>query len=179
MAIKKEATPLRRLLEDIGMNVIIDFCVDSFPGLVLDTLDSISGTFRALFKFRDKTSEFLANVFYGTGREGQWSREELINIELHRVRCAKIKGFYKQALNHVNAILAIEPDFPEALLLKAQILWEGFGNAGAAQAHLEKLMCVITDKNDRYYRWARNFYDELSQFRKDENHFIKKGFGFD
>ncbi len=179
MAIKKEPTPLRHLLEDIGMNVIIDFYVDSFPGMVLAGLDTISGTFRVFFKFRDKTSEFLVNAFYGTGREGQWSREELINIELHRVRCAKIKGFHKQALNHVNTILAIEPDFPEALLLKAQILWEGFGNAGAAQAHLKKLMRVNPKKNDRYYRWARNFYDELSQLRKDENRFIKKGFGFD
>jgi len=169
---KKESTPLRRLLEDIGMNVIVDFCANSFPCIVLDSLDFISGTFRTLFKLRDKTGELLGDAICGTGREGQWSREELINIELNQVRCAKMKGYPKQALIHVNAILALEPDFPEALLIKAQILWEGFGNAGAAQAHLEKLMRVNRDKNDRYHRWARNLYDELSLLKKDENHFI-------
>ena len=167
MAIKKGLTPLRRLIEDIGLNVIIDLCVNSFPGMLLDCLDSISGTFRTLFKLRDKTGEFLSDAFCGTGREGQWSREELINIELNQVKCAKMKGFHKQALIHVNAILALEPDLPEALLLKAQILWEGFGNAGGAQAHLEKLMRINTDKNGRYQRWARNFYDELSLLEED------------
>ena len=174
MAIKKESTPLRRLLKDIGLNVIIDFCANFFPsmiGMMIDGLDFISGSFRILFKLRDKTGEFLGDAFCGTGREGQWSREELIDIELHQVRCAKMKGYPKQALIHVNAILALEPDFPEALLLKAQILWESFGNAGAAQAHLEKLMRVNRDKHDRYHRWARNLYDELSLLKKDENHF--------
>ncbi len=137
--------------------------------MMLDGLDFISGSLRTLFKLRDKTGEFLGDAFCGTGREGQWSREELINIELNQAKCAKMKGCHKQALIHVNAILEIEPDFPEALLLKAQILWEGFGNAGGAQAHLDKLMRANTDKNGRYQRWARNLYDELSLLKKDDN----------
>lgn len=169
MIIKSAPTPLKRLLQDIGGNAVTELLAALFPGvlrLALDGLESVSGIFRILFKIRDKSSQLLANALSGAGREGHWDREELINIEMHQVRCAKMKGLHKQALMHVNAILAIEPDCAEARLLKAQILWEGFGNSEAAKVHLEKLMRLDANQNDPWHRWARGLYDDLCNLNR-------------
>ncbi len=169
MTVKNAPTPLKRLVQDIGMNAVTELLAALFPGvirLMLDGLESVSGVFRILFKVRNKSSELLANALTGAGREGHWSREELINIEINQARCAKMRGLHQPALMHVNAILAIEPNCAEARLLKAQILWEGFGNGEAAKVHLGKLMRLNTNKDDPCYRWARVLYDDLCHLNR-------------
>ena len=53
---------------------------------------------------------------------------------------------YPAALSFVNKVLEKDPDFADALLLKAQILWEGFGQSHAAIQFLEKTLS-LEDEN--------------------------------
>jgi len=67
------------------------------------------------------------------------------------------------ALIKIEEVLAKDPDFAEALLLKAQIMWEGFGDAHAARESLLKIIAVEPDEKAVFHRWAQNFYEKLNQ----------------
>jgi tetratricopeptide (TPR) repeat protein len=82
--------------------------------------------------------------------------------DLNVVRYHKLRNQFEDALLKIEAILAKDPDFPEALFLKAQILWEGFEDCQAAKECLLKIIKVEPDKKAVFHRWALNFYRELS-----------------
>ena len=121
----------------------------------------------------------VINVFYGLGRRTIGTRERMAG-DLNVVRFHKRSGKFDEALLKLEAILARDPDFPEALFLKAQILWEGFEDRYAAKECLLKIIKVEPDKKAVFHRWALNFYRELSnqkieQFKKSGNITMKSG----
>ena len=69
---------------------------------------------------------------------------------------------FSKALLTVEGVLTREPDFPEALLLKAQLLWEGFEDAVSAKQCLIDMLKVETDKKSPFHRWALALYKEIS-----------------
>lgn len=79
-------------------------------------------------------------------------RDELQH-NIHQASYLKRSGDYQNALNTANLILKIDPDFPEALLLKAQILWEGFQNEKAASAIVGQVL-MMTRKADAIHQRA-------------------------
>jgi tetratricopeptide (TPR) repeat protein len=83
--------------------------------------------------------------------------------DLNRVRYHKLCNRFDQALLALEEVLAKDPDFPEALILKAQILWEGFDDREGARSSLLRLMKVEPDEKAVFRRWAVNFYRELSE----------------
>jgi tetratricopeptide (TPR) repeat protein len=158
--IKKTHTPFRKLLDNIGTNLIADFCISCISGVagsLLSSLDLILG----IFRLSNSAPKFLANTLYGCGRNYLY-RKEIIRLDLEWVRCAKRKALYTDALNRLENVLKTAPASSEALFLKAQILHEGFGDATAARKTLWKLIRINKDRDDLYFRWACNFYDDLS-----------------
>jgi tetratricopeptide (TPR) repeat protein len=102
------------------------------------------------------------DVFYGLGRKIVGLREQLtgdLNIAKHHKACDR----FDEALIKIEDVLAKDPDYSEALFLKARILWEGFGDREAAKTCLLKIIKVETDKDALYHRWALDFYRELSK----------------
>jgi tetratricopeptide (TPR) repeat protein len=93
--------------------------------------------------------------------------EEQFSADLAKARFCKGKGQYKEAIDLLNEVLKEYPEFPEALLLKAQILWEGFENRGAALKNLEKTISLVQD-DDPVYRWAMNYHSELKRNHKNK-----------
>lgn len=89
-------------------------------------------------------------------------REEQFSADLAKARFCKGKGQYKEAITLLNGVLKEYPEFPDALLLKAQILWEGFENKGAALKNLEKTIELVQDDNP-VHRWAVNYYSEVKK----------------
>jgi tetratricopeptide (TPR) repeat protein len=83
--------------------------------------------------------------------------------DLNVVRYHKLLNQFEDALLKIEAVLAKDPDFPEALFLKAQILWEGFEDRQAAKECLVKIIKTEPDKKAVFRRWALNFYRELSE----------------
>jgi len=101
------------------------------------------------------------NFFYGK-RKPIYSEFEKLEGEFNQAQRQKSNREYLTALVLVNEILKKAPDLPQALFLKAQILWEGYRKAGEAQKVLEKLLEIIPDKQDTYHRWAQSLLDDIN-----------------
>lgn len=101
------------------------------------------------------------NVFYGLGRKTIGIREQLSG-DLNVVRHHKLCNRFDEALIKIEDVLAKDPDCPEALFLKAKILWEGFEDRGEAKSCLLKVIKLEADKDAPFHRWALDFYRELS-----------------
>ena len=110
----------------------------------------------------DVLGEGAVNTLYGLGRKTMGLRERLAG-DLNVVRYHKLCNRFDQALLALEEVLAKEPDFPEALFLKAQILWEGFDDREGAKNSLVKIIKVAPDEKAVFRRWALNFYRELSE----------------
>ena len=83
--------------------------------------------------------------------------------DLNAVRYHKLCHQFDDALLKIEEVLAKDPDFVEALLLKAQILWEGFEDRDAASKCLIKILAAEPDENAVFHRWALIFFNELSE----------------
>ena len=110
----------------------------------------------------DKFSGGTSSLIYGGGH-GTWSEREQLEGDLNTVKYYKMRKEYDQALKTVNNILKKDPEFSEALFIKAQILFEGFDNLAASKANLKKILEIKKDKDEPIYRWASNLNDELTE----------------
>jgi tetratricopeptide (TPR) repeat protein len=108
-----------------------------------------------------RLGEGAGNTLFGLGRRTIGIRERMAG-DLNVVRYHKLCNQFEDALLKIDAVLAKDPDFPEALFLKAQILWEGFEDRQAAKACLLKIIKVEPNKETVFRRWALNLYRELS-----------------
>ena len=91
---------------------------------------------------------------------------------MQQARYQKMQKEYGIALRKVNEILEMDPEFPEALFLKAQILWEGFRNSDAAVPYLEKIQMVVREEQSAVRRWACSLLEDIKivmEGKKDEN----------
>lgn len=112
-------------------------------------------------------------VFFGS-RTAHWSLRETLESDMAQVRFSKMKQDYATALDQINHILHLDPTFPEALFLKAQILWEGYQKAEEAKATLQLILKqphgVKKDgpqKEDTVLRWASSLYDNLCRAKEN------------
>jgi tetratricopeptide (TPR) repeat protein len=93
---------------------------------------------------------------------------EQFSADMAKARISKGKGQFREALLIVSEVLEKYPDFPEALLLKAQIMWEGYDNKELALRNLDKVMSLVKD-DAPIHRWAINYYHEVIKGRKPKN----------
>ena len=55
-----------------------------------------------------------------------------------------------------ESVLQKDPDYPEALYLKGQILYEGFGCKNQSKEVLLRVMTLVS-REDPLYHWALNY----------------------
>lgn len=87
---------------------------------------------------------------------------ESLTADLQKARYSKREGRFEEALAIINSVLEKDPQFPDALFLKARILWEGFDNREGAQGCLKKVV-QVAPKNETLHRWAINYYNEITK----------------
>jgi tetratricopeptide (TPR) repeat protein len=108
------------------------------------------------------------NALYGTGRRTIGPRERHAG-DLNVVRYHKLCNRFDEALIKIEEVLAGDPDFAEALFLKAQLLWEGFEDREAARECLVKIIKAEPDEKAVFRRWALNLYREISEEKYRNN----------
>jgi tetratricopeptide (TPR) repeat protein len=113
--------------------------------------------------------EAALSAFFSGGIElgrnsGDENFHETLSADMEKARHSKRQNSFQEALKTVNAVLAEIPDYPEALYLKAQILWEGFGNYSQAVNYLDKVLQLV-DEQEGLYRWASTYYNEVQNGR--------------
>jgi tetratricopeptide (TPR) repeat protein len=126
-------------------------------GLLIAAVVSIPFAF-VVSIITNKAGGALSKTFYG-GRKPTWTIQEKFQSTLDQVMFLKRQKQFPQALAKVNEILSQEPDFSEALFLKAQILWEGYKSAQGAKRCLDKAKDFVPP-HDHLYSWICN-YDEM------------------
>jgi len=122
----------------------------------------------ATFSVTGRLGDGTVNTLYGLGRTTIGIRERMAG-DLNVVRYHKLCNRFDDALLKIEEVLAKDPDFPEALFLKAQILWEGFEDRQAAKECLLKIIKVEPDKKAVFRRWALSFYGEMSEEKCHNN----------
>jgi len=110
----------------------------------------------------ERLSSSGVNLLYGK-RKPIWTQTEKFEGPLNQARHLKSKQDYVHARNMVDDILAQAPKFPDALYLKAQILWEGYRDAPSSRKVLAELLAIVPDKHDTYHRWAQSLLDDIGQ----------------
>jgi hypothetical protein len=93
------------------------------------------------------------------------SPQEQLSADLEKARHSKRKDRFEDALNIINDVLNKDADFPDALFLKAQILWEGFGKTVESKTLFRRVMQVVAS-DDHLYRWSSDYIDQIT--RKDK-----------
>jgi len=116
--------------------------------------------------FVDRIGSGLANTLLGW-TSGKTNLSEQLSADLARARFSKGRGQFREAIIIINEVLEKHPDFPEARLLKAQIVWEGLGNKELALRNLDRVMELVED-SDPIHRWALNYYHEVKKGRKTD-----------
>lgn len=127
-------------------------------GLVIDTAVSLVLTVIAVL-FLDRLSGIPAALF-GLRKPIISIREQTAGT-LKAVKVLKMNKDYKKALDMVNSILEKDPDFYEAMVVKAQILSEGFENREGAKKYL-KIVMENTDKTENLHSWAVSLSDQIN-----------------
>ena len=108
----------------------------------------------------NRVGERSVSGLYGLRRNDLTTQERSAG-ELDKIRFHKREGDFDRALSLVNNVLEKDQEFPEALYLKAQILWEGFGNRSAAVSYLERTM-QLAGEGEPLYRWASGYLSEMN-----------------
>jgi tetratricopeptide (TPR) repeat protein len=140
------------------------FFVFGFGIVALVASVVLSGVLSAAITFTfERIGRKAGGGLYGGIGEAHWTKREQLSVDIDQVKYFKKNKRYDDALNKVSAILEQDPEFPEALLLKAQILWEGFEKKAPAQECLKKVMEAVPDKNHTLHRWASNLYDTMNR----------------
>ncbi|MCI5115095.1 MAG: hypothetical protein D3919_12430 [Candidatus Electrothrix sp. AW5] len=100
--------------------------------------------------------------------------------ELVKARLMKSSKQFDKALEVIDNTLHRLPNHPEALLLKAQILWEGYDNYPAAKACLQKVIQKKKFKDEQdeiIYRWSMNLLNEMRQAKRTQHARARKDRG--
>ena len=97
---------------------------------------------------------------------GQSDPRERFSADLEKIKYSKRMGQFDEALHLVNELLRQEQNFPEALFLKAQILWEGFGNAESAKGYFERVRKLVPE-GEALHRWASGYLDKMNKPETD------------
>jgi len=132
----------------------------AISGIIMFLMDAVSGAASGLLSGR---------------REAVWTIREQVQGPLSQARFNKENRDYPAALSFVNKVLERDPDFTDALLLKAQILWEGFGQSHAAIQFLEKTLS-LEDKNNMLQSQALLLHSDLKTLESPpDNTIIPRG----
>jgi tetratricopeptide (TPR) repeat protein len=114
----------------------------------------------------EKFSTGLGGILSGWTTQKISPREQ-VSADLAKARYAKGSGHFDEALSIINQVLEKDPDYPDALYLKAHILWEGFNNSKGALESLRSIVQLVQE-DEPIYRWALNYYDEVRKVHGDE-----------
>jgi len=103
-------------------------------------------------------------------RRGLWSLREQLEGPLRQARTQFEAELFDEALDVINKVIARDPRFPEALLLKGRILWEGFHNDGLAKPYLLRTMALAPDEADPIHLQAAGLINDIKIYDGPTTH---------
>ena len=145
-----------KLFAPVG--ILFIFIWGLVQGVIYAGFASLIGTFITMI-ITDKIGD-VSKLLYG-GNKANISLREQMQGRLKAVRVAKMNKDFKTAIAIVNDILDKDPEFYEAMFVKAQILEQGFRRTMSAMKYIRKVLDSTTE-GETLHTWASSLYDELS-----------------
>lgn len=112
----------------------------------------------------EKFGSGLGALFMGWTPRG-FSRREQLSADLERARHSKRQGRSREALHIIDSVLYKDANFPDALYLKGQILWEGLKKGEEASSCFKKVMGLLPD-SEPLHRWASTYVHGIIKSKK-------------
>jgi tetratricopeptide (TPR) repeat protein len=100
----------------------------------------------------NRSADGVASCLYGGGPE-DIAQQNYLRGEMDKVRFFKAKRNFDKALALLNDVLNQDPNFAEALYLKAHVLWEGFKNPWGAECCFRRVL-ELTEASEQVHCWA-------------------------
>jgi len=139
-----------------------------FKGIPGAILGSLAAIFLSIIV--GSISQLVANTVGGSasgllygGGKSTFSLRQRLEGDLQQVRYNKMNNNFDKALELIDGVLSQDPDFPEALFLKAQVLWEGFKDSDRAKVCLEHLIKIVPDEEAPLNRWSNHLLSKINQ----------------
>lgn len=107
----------------------------------------------------DRISSSYLNLLMPGGRSIR-SRREQLAADFAVIKEDKRQGRFEEALQKINTYLEKDRDYPEAMFLKAQILWEGFNKSVEARRYLAKVRSMVPE-SEPLHQWALDIHQEI------------------
>ena len=130
----------------------------TYKHVIIFSLCSIPLCFLYAFTV-EKIGSVLAGMLTGS-TSGRIDFRERLAGDVEKARHSKRNGRFEEALGIIDGVLARDKEFPEALFLKAQILWEGFDRSAESKILLRMVMRLVPDDNPLYH-WSSNYFNEM------------------
>jgi hypothetical protein len=129
-------------------------CIPIFAGLFI----SVAAPVPLMFVI-NRVSGMLSSLCSGGGRCSTLADQ--LAGELNKCRYLKSEKRFVQALQTADFILEQMPEHAEALLLKAQILHEGFADLKGAKQCLRQIMHLDLPPESTTRQWAKGMLEEI------------------
>ena len=94
------------------------------------------------------------------GKTPIWNLSERYAADFSRARYQKMNKQYDDALRIINHVLEEQPNYNEALFLKAQILTEAYNDRAQAKDILIQII-RSEPKASNLFKWCEQFYRDL------------------
>ena len=108
----------------------------------------------------EKAGSVSAKLY--TGYSGRTIREQYSG-HITQARYLKSRKEFAKALELIEQYLAKDPDYSEAIYLKAQILLEGFNDRIGAQKCVDTIVKGNNLESDCWVRWAMSMQNEIAK----------------
>jgi tetratricopeptide (TPR) repeat protein len=119
----------------------------------------------------EKIGTALGGTLFGLGSRKTTTRETFAaDLEIARQR--KRNGKFEEARSTIDGVLDRDRDFPDALYLKAEILWEGFQNSSEAKRCLRRVMQLVP-REETLHSWASSYFDIIIAAEKKQSTMIQ------
>ena len=141
-------------------------------GAVIGIIVALGVSFLVAFGAMTATGSIggsAVDMLYGR-RRGLWSLREQLEGPLRQVRTEFEAEMFDQALKVVNQVITKDPQYPEALVLKGQILWEGFHNAETSKPYLLRAMALVPDKANAIHLQAASLLNDIKIYDGPTTH---------
>ncbi len=107
-----------------------------------------------------------AFVFLYSGGKGVNSLQDQLAGEVEKIKLLKRERHFEEALEQAELVLNRDPNHPEGLFFKAEILY-GFEQYSTANACLNKILAMDPPPEKQLVQWATNLREEaLEGIRK-------------
>ena len=106
-----------------------------------------------------RVADFVLMLY--SGGSTRITLQDQLAGEVEKIKFLRRENKLTEALEQAEVVLTQDPEHPEALLLKAQILFEGFAEYSAANTCLRQIIAMEPPPDEKLLNWAKSLREDI------------------